>query len=119
MNENPDYTQAGEIFRKSMEDALAHLDVVNADLKVEHNKAIDMQIAAQAEYDRILREADLTAAKQIELRHKANLEQVRNEVWAETIEKLIAAEIPSDMLKKILIIPAQLLADIWFRLGFE
>ena len=119
MAENPDYTQAGEVFRKSMEEALAHLDVVRADLKVEHDKAIDMQKAAQDEYNRILWEADKTAERQIEMRRKENLEHIRNEVWADTLEKLIAAEIPSDMLKKILQVPAKLLADVWFKLGFD
>jgi hypothetical protein len=119
MAENPDYTQAGDVFRKAMEEALAHLDVVKAELKVEHDKAIDMQKAAQDEYNRILWEADKTAEKQIELRHKEYLEQVREKVWSDTLEKLIAAEIPSDMLKKILEIPAKLLADVWFRLGFD
>ena len=119
MAENPDYTQAGEVFRKTMEEALANIDVVNANLKVEHEKAIDMQIAAQEEHKRILWEADKTAEKQIEMRHKEYLERMRNEVWADTIEKLIAAEIPSDMLKKILQIPAKLLADVWFKLGFD
>ena len=119
MAENPDYTQAGEVFRKTMEEALANIDVVNANLKVEHEKAIDMQIAAQEEHKRILWEADKTAEKQIEMRHKEYLERVRNEVWADTVEKLIAAEITSDMLKKILQIPAKLLADVWFKLGFD
>ena len=119
MAENPEYTQAGEVFRKTMEEALANIDVVNANLKVEHEKAIDMQIAAQEEHKRILWEADKTAEKQIEMRHKEYLERVRNEVWADTVEKLIAAEITSDMLKKILQIPAKLLADVWFKLGFD
>lgn len=119
MAENPDYTQAGDIFRKAMEEALANIDVVKEDLKVEHDKAIDMQIAAQEEHKRILWEADKTAEKQIEMRHKEYLERIRNEVWAGTIEKLIVAEIPSDMLKKILQVPAKLLADVWFKLGFD
>ena len=58
MAESPDYNQAAEVFRKTMEDALANIDVVNANLKLEQEKAIDLQIAAKDEYNRILNEAD-------------------------------------------------------------
>lgn len=119
MAESPDYNQAAEVFRKTMEDALANIDVVNANLKLEQEKAIDLQIAAKDEYNRILNEADKISETRIEENRKANLVIVRNEVWAETIEKLIVNEIPSDMLKRILEIPAQILADVWFKLGFE
>lgn len=119
MPESPDYSGATDVFRKSMEEALAHIDVVNANLQKEQEKAIDMQIAAQDELNRILNEADKTAEARIEERRKANLEQIRNEVWAETVEKLIVEEIPSDMLKRILEIPAKILADVWFKLGFD
>ncbi len=119
MAEPPDYNQAAEVFRKTMEEALANIDVVNANLKLEQEKAIDMQIAARDEHNRILNEADKIAETRIEEKRKANLEQVRNEVWAETVEKLIVEEIPSDMLKRILDIPAKILADVWFKLGFD
>ena len=49
MAESPDYNQAAEVFRKTMEDALANIDVVNANLKLEQEKAIDLQIAAKDE----------------------------------------------------------------------
>lgn len=119
MPESPDYNAAADVFRKSMEEALAHIDVVNANLLKEQEKAIDMQIAARGEHNRIINEADKIAEARIEERRKANLEQVRNEVWAETAEKLIVEEIPSDMLKRILDLPAKILADVWFKLGFD
>ena len=119
MAEPPDYNQAAEVFRKTMEEALANIDVVNANLKLEQEKAIDLQIAAKDEYNRILNEADKISETRIEENRKANLVKVRNEVLAETVEKLIVNEIPSDMLKRILEIPAQILADVWFKLGFE
>ena len=119
MPESPDYNAAAEVFRKTMEEALANIDVVNANLKLEQEKAIDLQIAAKDEYNRILNEADKISETRIEENRKANLLKVRNEVWAETIEKLIVNEIPSDMLKRILEIPAQILADVWFKLGFD
>ena len=102
-----------------MEDALAHLDTVNAQLKAEQEKAIDMQIAAKDEHNRILREAAKTAEEKFEADYKANLERLRIEVWKDTLKKLILGEIPSDMLKKILEIPAKILADVWFELGFD
>ena len=119
MPESPDYSGAADIFRKTMEEALANIDLVNANLKLEQEKAIDLQIAAKDEYNRILKEADKISETRIEENRKANLIKVRNEVLAETIEKLIVNEIPSDMLKRILEIPAQILADVWFKLGFE
>ncbi|HSF90088.1 MAG TPA: hypothetical protein VLA46_11760 [Saprospiraceae bacterium] len=119
MPESPDYSGAADVFRKTMEEALANIDQVNANLKLEQEKAIDLQIAARDEYNRILNEADKTAEARIEERRKANLEQIRHEVWTETIEKLIVAEIPSDMLKRILHLPAKILADVWFKLGFD
>ncbi len=119
MPEPPDYSAAADVFRKTMEEAMANIDLVNANLKLEQEKAIDLQITAKDEYNRILNEADKISETRIEENRKANLARVRNEVWAETIEKLIAEEIPSDMLKRILEIPGQILADVWFKLGFD
>lgn len=119
MPESPDYNAAADVFRKTMEEALANIDLVNANLKLEQEKAIDLQIAAKDEYNRILNEADKISETRIEENRKANLARVRSEVWAETIEKLIVEEIPSDMLKRILEIPGQILADVWFKLGFD
>jgi len=119
MAEAPDYTQVGDVFRKTMEEALANIDRVNADLRKEQEKAIDLQIAAKDEYNRIIREADKISEIRIEEQRKANLEQIRSEVWNEAIQKLIAAEIPSDMLKQIFKLPAQVIADAWYKLGFD
>lgn len=119
MSDTPDYSQSADVFQKAMEEALANIDLVNANLQKEQEKAIDMQIAARNELNRILNEADKIAETRIEERRKANLEQLRNEVWAETVEKLIVEEIPSNMLKRILNLPVKLLADIWLKLGFE
>jgi hypothetical protein len=119
MSEPPDYSEAGEVFRKTMEEALANMDRVNADLRIEQEKAIDMQIAAKDEYNRIIREAEKISETRIEELRKVYLENLRKEVWTDTIQRLIAAEIPSDMLKRILKIPAQLLADAWYNLGFD
>jgi hypothetical protein len=119
MDQNPEQSEQSKIFQKSMEDALAHLDTVQAQLRAEQEKAIDMQIAAKEEHNRILREAEKIAQEKIEADYKANLEKLRTEVWKDTLKKLILAEIPSDMLKKILEIPAKILADIWYELGFD
>lgn len=119
MSDQPDYSQAGDVFRQSMEESLAHLDALQANLMVEHNKAIDLQNAAKDERNRILNEADKISEERIEERRKIYFEQIRKEIYAETVTKLIAAEIPSDRLRRILKIPAQVIADIWFHMGFE
>ena len=119
MAEQPDYTQAGEIYRKSMEEALAHIDKVNEDLSKEREKAIDMQMAARDEFNRIEREAHQISEAYIDKHRKAYLEQVRNEVLLDVTRKLILAEVPSDKLKEWLDLPAKVLADAWFYIGFE
>ncbi len=119
MPDTPDYSQSADVFQKAMEEALANIDVVNANLQKEQEKAIDMQIAARDEFNRIQRDADKISEARIEENRKVYFEQIRNEVWTETLNKLILEEIPSDMLKRILQIPAKILADVWFDLGFE
>lgn len=119
MAEQPDYTQAAEIYRKSMEDALANIDKVNEDLKKEHEKVIDLQFDAKEEIKRIEREAHLISEAYIEKHRKEYLEQIRNEVLQDVVRKLILNEVPSDKLKKWLELSPKLLTDVWFYIGFE
>lgn len=119
MAEQPDYTEAGEIYRKSMEEFMANLDKVNDDLKKEQEKAIDMQIAAQDEFKRIQREAHQISEAYMEQHRKEYLAQIKSQVFEDVLKKLILNEVPSDKLKKWLEIPSEVLADVWFDLGFE
>jgi len=119
MAKQPDYSAAGEIYRKSMEEAMAHLDKVNEDLKKEQEKAIDMQIAAKEEFNRIEREAHKISEAYIEKHRKEYLDQIRNEVLLDVTRKLLINEIPSDKLKIWLELPPKLLADAWFYVGFD
>ena len=77
MSEQPDYTQLGEIYRKSMEEAMANIDKVNEDLKREQEKAIDLQIEAKEEFKRIQREAHQISEVYIDKHRKEYLAQVR------------------------------------------
>jgi hypothetical protein len=119
MAKQPDYTQAGEIYRKSMEEALANIDKVNEDLKQEQEKAIDLQIEAKEEFKRIQREAHQISEAYIEKHRKEYLEQIRNEVLLDVVRKLIVNEVPSDKLKTWLELSPKLITDAWFYIGFE
>lgn len=119
MAEQPDYTQAGEIYRKSMEEAMAHIDKVNQDLKKEHEKVMDFQFAAKEEIKRIEGDAHKISEAYIEKHRKEYLQQMRNEVLENVVRKLILHEVPSDKLKTWLELSPKLLTDAWFYIGFE
>jgi S-adenosylmethionine/arginine decarboxylase-like enzyme len=119
MPDIPDYAQAGEVFRKTMEEALANIDVVNANLRKEQEKAIDMQIAATDELHRIEREAHQISEAYIEKHRKEYLAQLREEILLEVTRKLILEEVPSDKLKSALELPPKILADAWHYIGFD
>ena len=119
MAEQPDYTQAGEIYRKSMEEAMANIDKVNEDLRKAQEEAIDLQIAAKEEIKRIEHEAHLISEAYIDKHRKEYLEQVRNEVLLDVVRKLVLNEVPSDKLKTWLELSPKLLTDAWFYIGFE
>lgn len=119
MSEQPDYTQLGEIYRKSMEEAMANIDKVNEDLKREQEKAIDLQIEAKEEFKRIQREAHQISEAYIDKHRKEYLAQVQKEVLLDITRKLILAGVPSDKLKEWLELSPEILADAWFYIGFE
>jgi hypothetical protein len=119
MPELPDYTQAGEVFRKSMEQALAHIDEVNANLQKEQEKAIDLQIAAKEEFNRIQREAHQISEAYIEKHRKEYLQQIRDEVLLDVTRKLMLAGVPSDKLKLALELPPKILVEAWDYIGFD
>src|SRR6187551_382700 len=119
MAEQPDYTEAGEIYRKSMQDAMANLDKVNADLHKEQEKAVDLQREAREEFQRIEREAHQISEAYIEKHRKEYLEQIRSEVFEHVVRTLVLHEVPSDKLKTWLELSPKMIADVWFYIGFE
>jgi hypothetical protein len=119
MSEQPDYTQVGEIYRKTMEEALANIDKVNEDLKKEHEKVIELQFDAKEDIKRIEREAHQISEAYIDKHRNEYLEQIRNEVLEVVVRKLILNEVPSDKLKTWLELSPKFLSDAWFFIGFE
>ncbi len=119
MAESADPVYSGDPFRKSMEEALRHLDLLKDTLIAQQKKAIDQEIAAKEELKRIEHDADRISRDFIEENRKVYLEQVRNEVLQEVLRKLILAGIPSNQLKICLDLSPEALAKVWHYLNFE
>jgi hypothetical protein len=114
-----DWNQAGDIFKQSMQDALAHLDHLNEELSAEKEKAVDAQIAAQEELRRIQREAESISAAAMD-KHRAEYEaRMRNDILRDVAEKLIRAAHPSEHVKRWLDIEQDIIDHIWKYLGFD
>lgn len=117
--EPSDHTQAGQVFQKAMEEAMAHLDEVNENLRKAQEEAVDLQIKARDEISRIEHEAyiisrDYMDEHQLEIRN-----DIRNQLLRDIVKKLILAEIPSDKLAVWLEISPEILAKVWGDIGFE
>ena len=119
MPEAPDYNQAADVFRKTMEEALANIDVVNANLRKEQEKAIDMQIAAQDEFNRIEREAHKISEAYMEKHRKEYLAELRDKIFLDVARTLILEEVPSDKLARALELSPKIMADAWDYIGFS
>lgn len=114
-NESPE----GDLFRKSMEDALAHLDKVNGDLKKAHEEAVEREIQAREELAKILRDADRLAAEQIDKRSKEHDRQLRDDIMLEVTRKLVLAGRSAFEIMSWLEIRPEMMGEVWFDLGFE
>lgn len=119
MAETPDYTQAGEVFRATMEAALANIDKVNADLLKEREKVADLEMAAREELKRIEREATQLSQSYMDQHRKEYLETMKLDLTRKLVKNLILDEVPSNKLKRALELDPKLLADIWMDIGFE
>lgn len=119
MPEQPDYTQAGEIYRKSMEEAMAHIDKLSEELSLAREKAFDQEFAAKQELQRIQNDAEKLSQAYIDQHRKEYDARIRNEVWMEVTEKLIQAGRSAAELKQWLGIAPDMISDVWMRLGFE
>jgi hypothetical protein len=119
MSEQPDYTEAGEVFRKSMQEALAHLDQLNAEVLKAKEKAIDQEIAAKDELLRIQRDAEKLSQEFISQHQKDYDRRVRNDTLMEVVEKLLAAGLPSPEVKRWLEVSDEMIAHAFIYLKFE
>ena len=119
MAEHTDYTEAGEIFRKSMMDALAHLESIADEAHKAHEIAIENQVAAKEELQRIEREAHLISEKYLEANKKDIEDRIRGEVLFEIAKNMIREGCTATQIYKWLKIPQKMLADAWMELGFE
>jgi len=119
MPEPVDYNEAGEIFKKSMQDALAHLDKVSEDAHKAHEVAIDLQIAAKEEIKRIEREAHLISEAYIDKHRKEYEARIHKEIQFSMIKKLISNGLESVKIMKLFEIERSIIADAWFELGFD
>lgn len=119
MPESPDYTEAGEIYRKSLEQALANIDKVNEDLLRQQKKAIEDQFAAMELRSQIERDAHRISEDYILKHRNEYIESLRHELLLDIVKKLILAEIPSVILKRALQLSPEILTDIWMDIGFE
>ena len=119
MSETPDYTEAGEVFRKSMEQALSNIDKVNEDLLRQQEKAIEEQIAAKELRNQIERDAHKISEDYIDKHRKEFEKRLMGEILLDVVKKLIKAEIPSLALKQNLELTPELLTEAWMDLGFD
>lgn len=119
MPEQPDYKQAGEIYRKSMEEAMAHIDRLSEELSLAREQAIDQEFAAKQELQRIQSEAEKLSQAHIDQHRKEYDTRIRNEVLMQVTEKLIQAGRSASELKQWLGITPAMISDVWMRLGFE
>ena len=119
MTQSIDYNEAGEIFRKSMEDALANLDKVTEEAKLAHEKAIDEQIAAKEEFKRIQNDAHQISEAYIEKHRKEFEVRLREEILFKITKNMIIDGQPTQKIYRWLEVSQKMMADAWFELGFE
>jgi hypothetical protein len=119
MSEQPDYNEAGEVFRKSMQEALAHLDKLSEEVIKAKEQAIDQEIAAKDELQRIKNEAETLSQEFINQHRKEYDQRVRRDTLMEVTEKLLAAGLPSAEVKRWLDISDEMVAHAHAYLKFE
>lgn len=119
MAEPVDYTAAGEIFQKSMQDAIANLDKVAEEARKAHEVAIEMQIAAKAEMHRIELEAESISRNFISVHRKDIEDRLRNDLHLAMVRKLIMHGMKSTDMMAVLDIPQKMIAEAWTDLGFS
>jgi hypothetical protein len=115
----PDYSDATNVFQKSMQAALANLDKVQEDARKAHEKAIEMQIAAKDEIHRIELEAETISRDFVDKNRKEIESRLKDDILFSVARKLILFGISSNVIREQLEISAQMMADLWFNIGFS
>lgn len=119
MAESQDHTEAAEIFRKSMQEALDHLDAIADEVRKAQEKAIEDQIAAKDELRRIEREAEQISKEYADKHLNEIKSEIRNQLLFDIAKNMIRDGRLAAEIYKWLEIPQQMLADAWMELGFE
>ena len=119
MSDQPDYTKDANVFQKSMEEALAHLDKLKEDLLKAQEKAIDQEIAAKEELHRIQLNAEKLSQDFIAAHQKQYDERVRNDTLMDVTEKLLNAGLPSPEVKRWLEVSDEMIAHAHTYLKFK
>ena len=118
MAEPTDLSDAGEVFRTSMKEALAQLDQAMEEARSAHQKAIDLQFEAKEEIKRIEKEAHLIAENYIDQHRKRYEEQLRQETIFAVTKKLILHGMKTQEIISLLDIPKKRMDDALAELGF-
>ena len=119
MPEQPDYTKDANVFQKSMEEALAHLDKLKEDLLKAQEKAIDQEIAAKEELHRIQLNAEKHSEEFYNAHQKEYDRRIRNDTLMDVTEKLLGAGLPSQEVKRWLDVSDEVIAHAHTYLKFE
>ncbi|MGB4848493.1 MAG: hypothetical protein WBP41_11275 [Saprospiraceae bacterium] len=114
----PDYSEAGNVFQKSMQAALANVDKVQEDVRKAHEKAIEMQIAAKEEMHRIELEAETISRDFVDKNRKEIEARLRDDILFSMVRKLVLYGMSSNDIMKQLEVPAKMMADAWNNIGF-
>lgn len=119
MPDQPDYTKDANVFQKSMEEALAHLDKLKEDLLKAQEKAIDQEIAAKEELHRIQLNAEKLSEEYISAHQKEYDRRVKNDTMMEVTERLLAVGRSSEEVKLWLDVSDEMIAHAHTYLKFE
>lgn len=119
MGKKPADIDAGAIFQKSMQDAIANLDKVTEEARKAHEEAIDLQIAAKDEIHRIELEAENISRDFIDKHRKEFENTLRDQLHLGMIKKLIMYGMKSSDLITVLDVKREMLAEAWNDLGFD
>jgi hypothetical protein len=115
----PDYSEATNVFQKSMQAALANVDKVQEDARKAHEKAIEMQIAAKDEIHRIELEAETISRDFIDKHRKEFETRLRDDILFSIVRKLILFGMSSNDIKVQLEISDKMMVDLWTNIGFS
>ena len=119
MSEPADYSDQAEIFRKSMVEALAKLDTVADQANKAYEQAVEDQLAAKQELERIKAESYRIADEYMLERRNEIEERIRKEVLYNITKTMIIDGRPAKDIYRWLKIPEQMMADAWMELGFQ